>query len=106
MGKLRPRDVSGFLQAMRNLLLGRTLVNPLRFSDFLATRSPSPPNLPPGSAEKLSANYYYAIDGRREQPAPITLADGTSGQKAIGAGGKSSGPSPTGYRPGKVFKWD
>uniref|UniRef100_A0A0K8RCG5 NADH dehydrogenase [ubiquinone] 1 alpha subcomplex subunit 7 n=1 Tax=Ixodes ricinus TaxID=34613 RepID=A0A0K8RCG5_IXORI len=58
----------------------------------VTTRSPPPPSLPPGPAHKLSDNYYFARDGRREVAPPKLIADNTSQLKRIGDHSKGATP--------------
>ncbi|XP_075528915.1 NADH dehydrogenase [ubiquinone] 1 alpha subcomplex subunit 7-like [Dermacentor variabilis] len=92
------RSVSPAIRMVRDFLLGRHPNGQLRFPDELSTRSPPPPNLPPGPACKLSDNYYYTRDARREVDHPKLLFDSTTPAKQITAGkgakGKSSVPEP------------
>ncbi|KAJ8918399.1 hypothetical protein NQ315_008095 [Exocentrus adspersus] len=96
---IRIHDVNPFLQAVRDFLLGRKHTLALRFQDALSTRSPPPPVLPDGPAHKLSANYYYTRDARREVFPPVIIAPVP---KQI-EGGETSLKRIT---PGKVYQWD
>uniref|UniRef100_A0A131Y1K7 NADH dehydrogenase [ubiquinone] 1 alpha subcomplex subunit 7 n=1 Tax=Ixodes ricinus TaxID=34613 RepID=A0A131Y1K7_IXORI len=86
------RDISPALRLVREFLLGRQWKNNLRFPDQVTTRSPPPPSLPPGPAHKLSDNYYFARDGRREVAPPKLIADNTSQLKRIGDHSKGATP--------------
>lgn len=97
------RDVSPVLQKVREFLLGRPHTLALRFEDVVATRSPPLPDLPDGPSHRLSANYYYTRDARREVAPPEVIA---SGQKMI-ASGETSPTVPTKCRtPGQTYQWD
>lgn len=104
-GKVEPRNVAPFLQAIRSFLLGRKPTNALRFADFIAARTQPPPNIPEGSAHKLSANYYYSRDGRREVKPPLVVG---GGPKLLESGKEDSNvPARKGTaRPGNVWHWD
>ncbi|KAG8235384.1 hypothetical protein J437_LFUL009243 [Ladona fulva] len=108
MAKVEPRNVAPLLQKIRNFLIGREMISALRFEDWLSNRTQPPPNLPDGSAHKLSANYYYTRDGRREVKHPTLIADVTS-RKAI-ASPQSSSKELSAFKklptPGEIFKWD
>lgn len=81
--KVAPRDTIEIIQKIRNILLGsRGGQNYLRFEGLIAARTQPQPNLPDGPHAKLSANYYYARDARRQLEQPILIA---SDQKLIGA---------------------
>ncbi|EFA04705.1 NADH dehydrogenase [ubiquinone] 1 alpha subcomplex subunit 7 [Tribolium castaneum] len=97
------RDISPFLQKVRDFLLGRPHTLALRFQDEIATRSPPLPNLPDGPSHCLSSNYYYTRDARREVAPPEIVA---SGQKLI-ASGETSPAKPVNSRtPGQLYHWD
>ncbi|XP_037527931.2 NADH dehydrogenase [ubiquinone] 1 alpha subcomplex subunit 7 [Rhipicephalus sanguineus] len=85
------RSVSPAIRLVRDFLLGRHPNGQLRFPDEIATRSPPPPHLPPGPACKLSDNYYYTRDARREVGPPTLLYDGTKPMKKIEAGESAKG---------------
>ncbi|XP_077549720.1 NADH dehydrogenase [ubiquinone] 1 alpha subcomplex subunit 7-like [Haemaphysalis longicornis] len=89
------RDVSPVMRMIRAFLLGRQPNGQVRFADELSSRSPPPPNLPPGPACKLADNYYYTRDGRREIGLAKLIVDGTSPQKQIAAAGKGASSLPT-----------
>lgn len=98
------RDVSPFLQKLRNFLLGRDHILALRFEEALASRSPPLPELPDGPAHKLSANYYYTRDARREVTPPEVIY---SNQKLLESGEKAVDNKPVKCRtPGQVWSWD
>ncbi|KAL3186433.1 hypothetical protein MRX96_027480 [Rhipicephalus microplus] len=92
------RSVSPAIRLVRDFLLGRHPNGQLRFPDEISSRSPPPPNLPPGPACKLSGNYYYTRDARREVDYPKLLFDGTKPMEKIEAGegakGKPKLPEP------------
>lgn len=97
--RIEVRDVSPFLQTLRNFLLGRKHTQALRFPQDVATRSPPLPELPDGPAHKLSANYYYTRDGRREVGPPEIIATGTKQVTAEASAVKR-------VTPGTVYLWD
>ncbi|KAJ3654319.1 hypothetical protein Zmor_013514 [Zophobas morio] len=98
------RDISPFLQSIRNFLFGRPHHLAVRFQDDLATRSPPLPDLPDGPSHSLSANYYCSRDARREVAPPEVVA---GEPKLIESGEEAPAPKPVNTRtPGKVFLWD
>ncbi|XP_078487933.1 uncharacterized protein LOC100176555 isoform X1 [Ciona intestinalis] len=56
----------------------------LRYKEDMSPRTIPKPNLPPGSNSKLSGNYYYTRDARREMAPPVVLAENTSARLAPG----------------------
>ena len=52
---------------------------------YLCFRDVPTPNLPPGITHKLSANYYYTRDGRREAH-PATTVYGAQSTKQLDSG--------------------
>ncbi|KAE8747484.1 hypothetical protein FOCC_FOCC005815 [Frankliniella occidentalis] len=103
-GKIQPRDTIEIVQKLRNFLLGsRGGQNYLRFEGHgIAARTQPPPNLPDGPHAKLSANYYYTRDARRELNPPVLLA---SDQKLLPAPA-SEQPARKHRTPGPNFAWD
>ena len=103
------RDVSPMVQKFKNFLGGRTHNNPLRFQKGVAERPGPEANLPEGPSHKLSGNYYFTRDGRREVGFPTLLADNSKdAQKAI-EGGEGAAAVTTaakgGKRPGQYFNY-
>ena len=77
----------------------------LRNKEDLSTRSPPMPNIPKGPAHKLSDNYYYSRDGRREVTKPLVVMTADSDvkllegkQELLGEALKGELPTP-GFRP-------
>ena len=107
------REISPFLVKIRNFLGGRAQKQYLRFQPGLAPRPGPQANLPEGPAHKVSGNYYYTRDARREVEVPTNLAENTAaGIKALGAGGAEAGTAEVAKvakagarRPGAVFNY-
>ncbi|XP_077498933.1 NADH dehydrogenase [ubiquinone] 1 alpha subcomplex subunit 7-like [Amblyomma americanum] len=89
------RSVSPAVAMVREFLLGRQWNGQHRFPDSISTRSPPPPNLPPGPACKLADNYYYTRDARREVGYPKVIVDGTVPLKQIADASKGAMKIPT-----------
>ncbi|VVC93057.1 unnamed protein product [Leptidea sinapis] len=102
--KVQPRDLSPFMQAFRNFLLGRKLTNPLRFEPFVASRTQPPPEIPDGPSHKHAHNYYYTRDARREVAPPLDI----SAKLLTDGADKTEAKTPASVTPtpGKVFQWD
>ena len=117
MSNVVTREVSPFLQRLRSFMLGREPTNPLRFQKQCAPRPGPEPNLVEGPSHKLSSNYYFTRDARREVEPPTTLADNSAVMKALPAEagkGATEGAAPaaavlafpkTGVKPGKQFDY-
>ena len=79
------REYSPIIQMFRTVLLGRVANNPLRFPNEVCEHPGPEANIPPGPSHKLSGNYYFTRDGRREVTFPSLIADETKA-KAIASG--------------------
>ncbi|XP_045487004.1 NADH dehydrogenase [ubiquinone] 1 alpha subcomplex subunit 7 [Pieris rapae] len=104
MVKVPPRDLSPFMQAFRNYLLGRKHTNALRFEPFLAARTQPPPQIPDGVSHKHAHNYYCTRDARREVAPPLEISTKllTTGAEK----GEARTAATTRPTPGKLFNWD
>jgi len=91
MATRETREILPMLVKVRNFLYGRETANGLRFKWQMCDRPGPEPNLPPGPSHKLSANYYYTRDGRREVNPPTVLADQMA-PKSLEAGGEAAAP--------------
>jgi len=98
------REIGPMMAKLREVLLGRKHMNPLRFPHVVATRDwdTVTPNLPEGPSHKLSANGYYTRDGRREVHPPTVLADGT---KALESGEGAGAVVARKNTPGRVYQY-
>ena len=110
MPKIQVREASGIVKLIQRIFMGRFPNSALRFQQDLAERPGPEANLPPGPSAKLSGNYYYTRDGRREVAPPAVLADLTSQMKAISGGSGESAEtaivSRTGTTPGTLYNPD
>ncbi|KAK9878449.1 hypothetical protein WA026_022089 [Henosepilachna vigintioctopunctata] len=102
--RIQIRNVSPFLQRIRDLLLGRNHTLALRFDPDVATRNPPLPDLPDGPSHRLNANYYYTRDARSEVTHPYVVAYAT-GPKLL-QGNPSGDISTKNVQPGKIWQWD
>lgn len=101
------REISPFLRKVRSALGGRDHNNPLRFQKGVAERPGPEANLPEGPSHKLSGNYYYTRDARRELTFPTLLADNSKdGQKTLGDGATAEvATTKKPKRPGQYFNY-
>ncbi|RUS86620.1 hypothetical protein EGW08_005636 [Elysia chlorotica] len=97
------RNISRILQKIRNWLLSHDeLKSTHRYEGYIAKRSQPKPNLPPGVSNKLSDNYYYTRDGRREVEKPTVVYN--AAQKLLQGGEAASLPkAPV---PGLGYDWE
>lgn len=100
-----PRDVGPLVALVRRFLIGRDHKNNLRFPAVMAERPGPEPNLPDGPCHKLSGNYYFTRDGRREVAPPAILSDNTQNLKAIESGTADKAVSNKPKTPGATFHY-
>ncbi|VDM31318.1 unnamed protein product [Hydatigera taeniaeformis] len=95
-----------FMEWFRDFFLMRKYNNAQRYEDLMARRTQPPPNLPPGVAHKMSENYYYTRDVRRQCGPPVQVFN--AGPKQITEGGSHAAASPlfTDFTPGSKHNWD
>jgi hypothetical protein len=107
-----PRNISPFLQALRNFLLGREHVPEraaLRYAPLISKRDQPPPIFPPGEAHQIANNPYCKRDGRRLVTPPEPIVENTT-QRLLTAG--SDGKMEVAKKsvqpklPGKIYLWD
>ncbi len=101
------RSISPALQKFRDFMLGRALVNPVRFPQEVSARSGQEANLPEGPAHKGAENYYFTRDARREVARPRMLADNTR-SKALASGQEVEGSNKVERKwrtPGAVYPY-
>ncbi|XP_067935744.1 NADH dehydrogenase [ubiquinone] 1 alpha subcomplex subunit 7-like [Watersipora subatra] len=85
-----PRDINRYLSRIRDFFLQRKYVINNRYAFEQVNRDVPTPTLPEGITHKLSANYYYTRDGRREsKPATIVTSQSTA---LLSDGGAESEP--------------
>ncbi|KAH8371621.1 hypothetical protein KR093_008285 [Drosophila rubida] len=78
------RDISPFLQLMRDFLLGRKHVTCLRHADNVNPRS-LPPHTPFEQENRYSSNPYYSRDARSLVRPPIDLVEQKKREEAAKA---------------------
>lgn len=110
MAKVPLREVTPLLQSIRAFLLGRTHKSQLRSAYEMVSHDQPPPNLPDGPYNKLSGNYYYTHDARREvYPPTVVAVNSKTSLKLLINKADSKESSVTVKKPvapGKVFHWD
>ncbi|KAK9509240.1 hypothetical protein O3M35_006595 [Rhynocoris fuscipes] len=99
--KVEIRSVSNAIAALRNALLGREHTSHLRYKDLSAPRSYPSPDIPRGPAHKLSNNYYYDRDPRRQAATPQVIYSASSEQIQNSRGVQEQSPKLT-ATPGSI----
>ncbi|KAK3798273.1 hypothetical protein RRG08_017188 [Elysia crispata] len=97
------RNVTRIVQKIRNWLLSHDeLKSTHRYEGYIAKRSQPKPSIPPGVSSKLSDNYYYTRDGRREVQQPTVVY--SAAQKML-QGGETAQLSKAPL-PGVGYDWE
>ncbi|ESO87619.1 hypothetical protein LOTGIDRAFT_235069 [Lottia gigantea] len=101
------REATKIIQLIRKVLQPhKEPNNPLRFADYgIAERTQPPPDLPDGPAHKLSDNYYFTRDARRDVLPPTEIFNGAQRRLTSGESALESGNVKT-VRPGHTFNWE
>lgn len=68
------RDISPFLQMVRDFLLGRKHLTAHRFADTMSARSVKNAGMPE-TTSRVSANQYYTRDARCKVKPPVDLVE-------------------------------
>ncbi|KAA0185363.1 NADH:ubiquinone oxidoreductase subunit B14.5a domain-containing protein [Fasciolopsis buskii] len=93
---------------IRDFFLIRKYNNALRYAENYSRRSVPPAFLPEGVHHKISENYYYNRDTRRQSFPSVDVY--SSGPKLITRGGAStlstSASNSATVAPGKKYDWD
>ncbi|KAH8419553.1 hypothetical protein KR222_005461 [Zaprionus bogoriensis] len=79
------RDISPFLQLIRDFLLGRKHLPAHRFADGISARGQLGGGLPDTTLHRLSGSQYYLRDARCQVKQPVDLVEEQKRQKAEAA---------------------